>query len=43
MSDGTKSRKLSWALKAGALPKIYWNGMMKSCELLARPHVKQAA
>ena len=35
--DGTKSRRLSWVLKADILPWIYWNGMLKGHEWLARP------
>ena len=35
--DGTKPAKLSWMLKADALPWIYWNGMLKGREWLAGP------
>ncbi len=35
--DGTKARRLSWMLKADALPWIYWNGMLKGREWLAGP------
>ena len=35
--DGTKAQRLSWMLKADALPWIYWNGMLKGREWLAGP------
>lgn len=35
--DGTKASRLSWMLKADALPWIYWNGMLKGREWLAGP------
>ncbi|MAY21142.1 MAG: pyridine nucleotide-disulfide oxidoreductase [Erythrobacteraceae bacterium] len=35
--DGTKPQRLSWILKADALPWIYWNGMLKGREWLAGP------
>jgi len=35
--DGTKPARLSWMLKAGVLPWIYWNGMLKGREWLAGP------
>lgn len=35
--DGTKPSRLSWMLKADALPWIYWNGMLKGREWLAGP------
>jgi sulfide:quinone oxidoreductase len=35
--DGTKPTRLSWMLKADALPWIYWNGMLKGREWLAGP------
>ncbi len=35
--DGTQPRKLSWLLKSEVLPWIYWNGMLKGREWLARP------
>ena len=41
--DGTEPRKLSWILKSEALPWIYWNGMLKGHEWLAKPNVKKAA
>ena len=41
--DGTKPRKLSWLLKSEALPWIYWNGMLRGHEWLAKPHARKAA
>ena len=41
--DGTKPRKLSWRLKSQALPWIYWNGMLKAHEWLAKPPISKAA
>ena len=41
--DGTRPRKLSWLLKSEALPWIYWNGMLKGHEWLAKPHMIKAA
>ncbi|MGY6552257.1 MAG: NAD(P)/FAD-dependent oxidoreductase [Erythrobacter sp.] len=35
--DGTRPQRLSWMLKADALPWIYWNGMLKGREWLAGP------
>jgi sulfide:quinone oxidoreductase len=35
--DGTKPARLSWMLKADALPWIYWNGMLKGREWMAGP------
>ncbi len=35
--DGTKPARLSWMLKADAMPWIYWNGMLKGREWLAGP------
>lgn len=35
--DGTRPARLSWMLKADALPWIYWNGMLKGREWLAGP------
>ena len=40
--DGTKARRLSWLLKSEALPWIYWNGMLKGHEWLAKPEKKSA-
>jgi sulfide:quinone oxidoreductase len=35
--DGTKPQRLSWMLKADALPWVYWNGMLKGREWMAGP------
>ncbi len=35
--DGTKPQRLSWMLKADALPWIYWNGMLKGREWMVSP------
>ena len=35
--DGTRPQRLSWMLKADALPWIYWNGMLKGREWMAGP------
>lgn len=35
--DGTRPSRLSWALKETILPHLYWNGMLKGREWLARP------
>ena len=35
--DPTRPQWLSWALKAHVLPWIYWHGMLKGHEWLARP------
>ncbi len=37
INDGTKATKQAWFLKAKQLPWIYWNGMLKGREWLARP------
>ena len=39
--DGTRPSRLSWALKAHALPWIYWNGMLKGREWLAQPELQK--
>jgi sulfide:quinone oxidoreductase len=36
--DGTRPARLSWLLKSEVLPWIYWNGMLKGHEWLAKPH-----
>lgn len=41
--DGTRPRRLSWMLKSEALPWIYWHGMLKGREWLARPAPRHAA
>jgi len=35
--DGTRPRRFSWILKSEILPWVYWNGMLKGHEWLARP------
>lgn len=35
--DGTRPSRLAWFLKAQMLPQIYWHGMLKGREWLARP------
>jgi sulfide:quinone oxidoreductase len=35
--DGRRPTRLAWWLKAAALPPIYWRGMLKGREWLARP------
>lgn len=35
--DSTKPRKLAWILKAGVLPWMYWNVMLKGREWLVKP------
>jgi len=35
--DSTKPRKLAWILKAGVLPWMYWNVMLKGREWLVQP------
>lgn len=40
--DGTQPRRMSWLLKSHALPWIYWNGMLKGHEWLAKPDQKIA-
>lgn len=41
--DGQKPQRLSWWLKGQALPWIYWNGMLKGHEWLAKPQIADAA
>jgi len=41
--EGTKPQRLSWLLKAEALPWIYWNGMLKGREWMAQPGQRDAA
>ncbi|SDW36234.1 NAD(P)/FAD-dependent oxidoreductase [Marinobacter mobilis] len=41
LNDGTKATRMAWWLKAKQLPWIYWNGMLKGREWLARPAVRQ--
>lgn len=35
--DGTKPSRMAWRLKAQAMPWIYWHGMLKGREWLAKP------
>ena len=37
--DGTKPSRLAWLLKERILPPLYWEGMLKGREWLARPHI----
>jgi len=41
--EGTRPQRLSWLLKSEALPWIYWNGMLKGREWLAKPDQRSAA
>ena len=41
--EGTRPQRLSWLLKSEVLPWIYWNGMLKGHEWLARPLTKEGA
>ncbi|MEN2786900.1 bifunctional protein tyrosine phosphatase family protein/NAD(P)/FAD-dependent oxidoreductase [Sphingomonas qilianensis] len=41
--EGTKPQRLSWLLKAEALPWLYWNGMLKGREWMARPAHREPA
>jgi sulfide:quinone oxidoreductase len=41
--EGTKPQRLSWLLKTEALPWVYWNGMLKGREWMARPGHRDAA
>ncbi|PZU09917.1 bifunctional protein tyrosine phosphatase family protein/NAD(P)/FAD-dependent oxidoreductase [Sphingomonas sp.] len=43
MIDGQKPQRLSWWLKGQALPWIYWNGMLKGHEWLAKPLLADVA
>jgi sulfide:quinone oxidoreductase len=36
--DGTQPTRAAWLLKDRLLPPIYWHGMLKGREWLARPH-----
>ncbi len=42
VNDGTKATKQAWFLKAKQLPWIYWNGMLKGHEWLAKPAERQS-
>jgi sulfide:quinone oxidoreductase len=37
--DGTRPSRAAWMLKSHVLPKIYWDGMLKGREWLARPQL----
>ena len=36
--DGTRPSRLSWLLKDTILPPVYWHGMLKGREWMAKPH-----
>lgn len=36
--DGTKPSRLAWMLKERVLPPLYWHGMLKGREWMARPN-----
>lgn len=36
--DGARPTRAAWFLKERMLPPLYWRGMLKGRELLARPH-----
>ncbi len=38
--DGTKPSRLAWYLKEKLLPPIYWEGMLKGREWLAKPETQ---
>lgn len=40
INDGTKATKAAWFLKAKQLPTLYWHGMLKGHEWLAKPAVR---
>ncbi|GAB3628676.1 pyridine nucleotide-disulfide oxidoreductase [Pandoraea terrae] len=35
--DGTHANRIAWVLKKYILPQVYWNGMLRGREWLARP------
>ena len=37
--DGTKPSRLAWLLKERILPPLYWNGMLKGREWMAKPEL----
>ncbi len=41
--DGTRPSRLSWLLKDTILPPVYWHGMLKGHEWMAKPHQIGAA
>lgn len=40
INDGTKATRAAWFLKAKQLPALYWHGMLKGHEWLAKPAVR---
>jgi len=43
INDGTRATRAAWILKAKQLPALYWYGMLKGHEWLARPARRPAA
>jgi sulfide:quinone oxidoreductase len=41
--DDLKPSRLAWQLKARALPRVYWNAMLKGRETMAKPQHKQSS
>ena len=41
--DGTKPTTLAWLLKERLLPPVYWKGMLKGHEWLARPKLQRSS
>lgn len=41
--DGTRPSRLAWMLKARVLPPLYWHGMLKGREWMARPQIDLAS
>ena len=41
VNDGTKATRAAWWLKAKQLPTLYWHGMLKGREWLAKPEVRE--
>ncbi|MDK2661814.1 NAD(P)/FAD-dependent oxidoreductase [Cupriavidus consociatus] len=39
--DGTKPSRVAWMLKTNVLPPLYWQGMLKGREWLARPELAE--
>ena len=42
INDGTKATRAAWWLKAKQLPTLYWHGMLKGHEWLAKPAVRSS-
>jgi len=38
--NGTRPTRLAWLLKERILPPLYWEGMLKGREWLAKPTIK---